>query len=79
MGQQIEGQLGEPLALRLEERLRANRTQLEFIEDLIRQEQQKKYHERKHSLLIFLVAEWKIYSAILTELDNLSSLGGEHC
>jgi len=61
------------LLLTLEERLAANRKQLELIEGLLRQEYEKPPGDRKYNLMIFLGAERRVYTAIIGELEGIRS------
>jgi hypothetical protein len=59
------------MRLKLEERLKENREKLALIENLMRQQTNKRFRDRKHDLLRFLAVEKRVYTGIITELEKL--------
>lgn len=59
------------MRLKIEERLKENREKLALIENLMRQQTNKRFRERKHDLLRFLAIEKRVYTGIIAELEKL--------
>ena len=67
----IDEHPSEPLKMRVEERIAANRQTLDKIDQQMRSELAETFPNRHHNLLCFLAVERRYYAGLIAELQSL--------